>query len=38
MKLFNRVVRVHRILVYDNMKVAIAKFVSRTEKKPTEDL
>ena len=37
-KFFNMAGGVHSTLVYDNMKVAVAKFVSRTEKKPTEDL
>lgn len=37
-KFFNRIGGIHKTLVYDNMKVAVAKFVSRTEKKPTEDL
>ncbi|SDY94745.1 Transposase [Proteiniborus ethanoligenes] len=37
-KFFNRVGGVHKTLVYDNMKVAVAKFVSRTEKEPTEEL
>jgi len=29
---------VHKEIVYDNMRVAISKFVGRTEKKPTEAL
>ena len=37
-KFFNLVGGVHKTVVYDNMKVAVAKFVSRTEKEPTEDL
>jgi len=37
-RFFNHVGGVHKTLVYDNMKVAVAKFVSRTEKEPTEDL
>ena len=37
-KFFNVVGGVHKTVVYDNMKVAVAKFVSRTEKEPTEDL
>jgi len=37
-KFFNKVGGVYKTLVYDNMKVAVAKFVSRTEKEPTEDL
>ena len=35
---FNHVGGVHKEIVYDNMKVAVAKFVSKTEKTPTEDL
>lgn len=37
-KFFNKVEGVHKTLVYDNMKVAVAKFVSRSEKEPTDDL
>ncbi len=37
-KFFNKVGGVHKTLVYDNMKVAVARFVSKTEKMPTEDL
>lgn len=37
-RFFKKARGVHRTLVYDNMKVAVAKFVSRNEKKPTEDL
>lgn len=37
-KFFNEVGGVHKTVVYDNMKVAVKKFVSRTEKEPTEDL
>lgn len=37
-KFFNVAGGVYSTLVYDNMKVAVAKFVSRTEKKPTDDL
>lgn len=37
-RFFNHVDGVHKTLVYDNMKVAVAKFVSRTEKEPTEEL
>lgn len=37
-KFFSTVGGVYNTLVYDNMKVAVAKFVSRTEKVPTEDL
>ncbi len=31
-RFFNEGGGIHKILVYDNMKVAVAKFVSRTEK------
>lgn len=37
-KFFKKIGGVHKTVVYDNMKVAVAKFVSRTEKEPTEDL
>lgn len=37
-KFFNHVGGVHKEIVYDNMKVAVARFVTRTEKEPTEDL
>jgi len=37
-KFFNEIKGVYRTIVYDNMKVAVKKFVSRTEKEPTEDL
>lgn len=37
-KFFNHIGGVHQTLVYDNMKVAVKKFVSRTLKEPTEDL
>ena len=37
-KFFNEIGGVHKTVVYDNMKVAVKKFVSRTEKEPTEDL
>ena len=37
-RFFNHVGGVHREMVYDNMKVAVARFVSRTEKIPTDDL
>src|SRR5690606_32761448 len=37
-RFFNHVGGVHKEIVYDNMKVAVAKFVSKTEKEPTEDL
>jgi transposase len=35
---FSHLHGVHKELVYDNMRVAIAKFVGRTEKRPTEAL
>ncbi|MCD6152861.1 MAG: IS21 family transposase [Syntrophobacterales bacterium] len=35
---FSHIQGVHKELVYDNMRVAIAKFVGRTEKQPTEAL
>ncbi len=37
-RFFNHVGGVHNEIVYDNMKVAVARFVSKTEKEPTEDL
>jgi hypothetical protein len=37
-KFFNEIGGVYQEVVYDNMKVAVRKFVSRTEKEPTEDL
>jgi len=37
-RFFNHVGGVHKEIVYDNMKVAVARFVSKTEKAPTEDL
>ena len=37
-RFFNHVGGVHKEIVYDNMKVAVKRFVSRTEKEPTEDL
>ncbi|MDD2288679.1 MAG: IS21 family transposase [Bacteroidales bacterium] len=37
-RFFNHVGGVHKEIVYDNMKVAVARFVSKTEKEPTEDL
>ena len=37
-KFLNKVGGVYKTIVYDNMKVAVVKFVSRTEKEPTEDL
>ncbi|MCP4055585.1 MAG: IS21 family transposase [Mesoflavibacter sp.] len=35
---FSHLEGVHKEFVYDNMRVAIARFVGRTEKKPTEAL
>jgi len=35
---FSHLNGVHKEIVYDNMRVAISKFVGRTEKKPTEAL
>jgi transposase len=35
---FSHLHGVHKEIVYDNMRVAISKFVGRTEKKPTEAL
>ena len=37
-KFFNKIGGVYQTIVYDNMKVAVKKFVSKTEKEPTEDL
>lgn len=37
-RFFNHVGGVHKEIVYDNMKVAVARFVSKTEKIPTDDL
>ena len=37
-KFINNIGGVHRTFVYDNMKVAVKKFVSRIEKEPTEEL
>ncbi|MFZ7130772.1 MAG: IS21 family transposase [Eubacteriales bacterium] len=37
-KFINEVDGVYREIVYDNMKVAVKKFVNKTEKEPTEDL
>ncbi len=37
-KFFNEIEGVYGEVVYDNMKVAVKRFVSRTEKEPTEDL
>lgn len=37
-KFFNKVDGVYQTVVYDNMKVAVKKFVNKTEKEPTEDL
>lgn len=33
-KFFNKVGGVHKTLVYDNMKVAVARFVSKLKKCP----
>lgn len=35
---FNDIGGVYQEVVYDNMKVAVKRFVSKTEKEPTEDL
>ena len=35
---FEHVGGVYKTVVYDNMKVAVKKFVSKTEKEPTDDL
>jgi len=37
-RFFNHVGGIHKEIVYDNMKVAVARFVSKTEKEPTEEL
>jgi len=37
-KFFNEIEGVYRTVVYDNMKVAVKKFVSKSEKQPTDDL
>ncbi len=37
-RFFSHVGGVHKEIVYDNMKVAVARFVSRTQKTPTDDL
>lgn len=37
-RFFNHVGGVHKEIVYDNMKVAVARFVNKTEKIPTDDL
>jgi hypothetical protein len=37
-RFFNHIGGVHKEIVYDNMKVAVARFVSKSEKVPTEDL
>lgn len=37
-KFFNQVEGVYQTIVYDNMKVAVKRFVSKTEKEPTEEL
>lgn len=37
-RFFNHIGGVHKEIVYDNMKVAVARLVTRTEKESTEDL
>ncbi len=37
-KFFNEIEGVYQTVVYDNMKVAVKRFVSRTQKEATEDL
>ena len=37
-KFFNKVGGVYKVVVYDNMKVAVKKFVNKNEKYPTDDL
>lgn len=37
-RFFKEMQGVHRTLVYDNMKVAVKRFVTKNEKEPTEDL
>lgn len=37
-RFYNQVGGVYKEMVYDNMKVAVKAFVSKTEKEPTEDL
>lgn len=37
-KFFNEIGGVYQEVVYDNMKVAVKRFVSKNEKEPTEDL
>ncbi|SFI41371.1 Homeodomain-like domain-containing protein [Tindallia magadiensis] len=37
-KFFNEIKGVYQTVVYDNMKVAVKRFVSRTQKEATEDL
>lgn len=35
---FEKIQGVYRTMVYDNMKVAVKKFIGRTEKEPTDEL
>ena len=35
---FNHMEGVYREIVYDNLRTAVAKFVGRSDKRPTEDL
>ncbi|NCD07500.1 MAG: IS21 family transposase [Spirochaetia bacterium] len=37
-KAFTNIAGIHKVLVYDNLKQAVRRFVSRTEKEATEDL
>ena len=37
-RFFSHIGGVHKEMVYDNMKVAVARFVTKTEKIPTDDL
>ncbi|MBU5426151.1 IS21 family transposase [Tissierella pigra] len=37
-RFFNHIGGVHKEIVYDNMKVAVKRFVTKTEKEPTEEL
>lgn len=37
-KFFNTAQGVYQTVVYDNMKVAVKRYVSKTEKQPTDDL
>lgn len=37
-RFFSHVGGVHKEMVYDNMRVAVARFISKTEKIPTDDL